>query len=306
MNINRLETPISRRTVVKSAIAMGINAVLGSRPALAEPEHVVSTQTGLPAQEAEKTQVPLPTPERQVKIWGYEIGWENGPFGKVTLCIEKDLLERPENWLHRIDLNTDPDLGFPDAEERLNNGIRMGLYRAWQSNDLENRTAVTFEDFLSKLEAGEDLSFKAKGKNGRDPFPSEITINPADPIRFVCLGSDRYAVQKLFVGQGCNFSSEKGETRIEGWAETYYVHGNGAYGGEAEEKGKFDRNQLVGFLGSALLLMGNPELQDPNLSTDDLMGKYGYYSQPVTEIRDFFQTFDFENGVVSRSILAVS
>jgi hypothetical protein len=306
MNVNRLETPLSRRALLKGLGVAGINAVLGSRPASAAPERVVSTQTGLLTQEAEKTQVPLPTPEQQVKTWGYEIGWENGPFGKVTLCIEKDLLERPKNWLHRIDLNTDPDLGFPDAQERLNNGIRMGMYRAWQSNDLENRTAVTFEDFLSKLEAREDLSFKAKGKNGRDPFPSEITINPADPIRFVCLSSDKYSVQNKFVGERYNFSSEKGETRIEGWSTEYFVHGNGVYGGEAETLGKLHRGQLNGFLLTALLIMSNPELQVQGHYTDEQMEKFGYYSQPATEIRDFFQTFDFENGVVSHSILTVS
>lgn len=301
---NQPEMKLSRRALLGLGVAAGVKAILGPMPALAAPEHVVSPQTGLPSQEVEKTQVPLPTPEEQVNTYGYEIGWENGPFGDVTLSLEKDLFERKSNWVHTVKVDTDPTTGFPDAEDRLNNGIRFGMYRGWQSNDPEGRSGVTPEDFNDMLAAGEDLSFHVLGKKGTSITATEIDINPADPVRVVWLSDWTLAEHKKSPYSAASFMSENGETRIGYWISNFFVPGNGDYGGDAE-KFFMHKDQLAGSLASALIMMGHPDLQAPGIITPELDEKYKYSSQPATEMRDFFLSFDLSNPANTRSILSV-
>ncbi|MBI4080811.1 MAG: hypothetical protein HY430_03530 [Candidatus Levybacteria bacterium] len=300
------ETKLSRRALLGLGVAAGVKAVLGSRPALAAPEDAAPPQTGLPAQEAEVTQVPLPTPEQQREEYGYEIEWENGPFGNVTLCIEKNLFEAETNWMHKIELNTDPETGFPDAQDRLNDAIRLGMYRAWQSNKPETRNDVSLEEFTDKLEAGKNMRFKAKGRKGTDPFQSEITIDPADPLRLVWLGTPGHAMYDKYGGRSEGFTSNNNETRLEFWSEHYFVPENGDYGGEQEQY-QMHRTQALGSLALDLVIMSVPELQNVHSITAEQEQKYLIADDSrLAEIKKYLFTRDPESKVLTNYIFTVS
>lgn len=270
---NILDAKLSRRKFLGLAVAGGLAAALEPRLASAAPEPTSAEQPDLSTQEVQKTQVPLPTPEVQKEQYGYEIEWENGPFGNVTLCIEKNLFEAETNWMHGIDLNTDPETGYPDAADRVNNAIRLGMYRAWQSNKPETRDDVTLEEFNAKVEAGDNVKFKAKGRKGTEPVPEDITINPADPVRLVWLGMPGFAMHDKYGGHSEGFTSNNNETRLEFWTEHYDVPGNGDYGGDAEQY-QFHKIQASQYLNLALTIMSVPELQDEGSITPEQEQKY--------------------------------
>ncbi|MBI5045221.1 MAG: twin-arginine translocation signal domain-containing protein [Candidatus Levybacteria bacterium] len=296
---NILDTRLSRRDLLKTAGAAVVSAaVFGKLPDIASAKQAEPTPT----------YVPLPTPEVQKEQYGYEIGYENenSPFGNVTLCIEKNLFEAPTNWMHAIDLNTDPETGFPDAVDRLNNAIRLGMYRGWQSNKPESRADVTFDEWVTKLEAGDNVKFRAKGRKGTEPVPEEITIDPADPVRLVWLGLPGHALYSKYSGHSEGFTSGNGETRLEFWTNHYDVPGNGDYSGDREQY-QMHKFQASEFLGFALTIMSVPELQEQKSITAEQEQKYLVDPDGrMAEFRKLFFTLNSEGTNVANHIFNVS
>ncbi len=262
---------IERRRLLGAATAAGLLAALPRDLARAEPAQ--GNVQLLAASSNSAQEVPRGSADEQMDAYGYEIGWEDGPIGNVTLCIERNLLEAPTNWMHKIELNTDPETGYLDASERLNAAIRFGMYRAWQSNKPDKRADVTFDEFVENLLAGKNMKFRAKGRRGLDPFPSMITINPAEPVRLVWLGTDGFGMHHKYTGLGDGFTSHNGETRLMFYNYHYFVPGNGDYGGDAERY-QMHRTQAAGMLVMCLAIMAAPELQEPGFITDDLENRY--------------------------------
>lgn len=152
-----------------------------------DPERgAVTEPTSTPTVEATPTKEPA-----KVEKSPYEFGFSQ-KVGDVTVQITKQTQERTEcpdpesaiksakmvpcNPTHEIVVNKDV---FPDAEERIEEVFKKGIYYAWQRAD-QSRTGVTYEEYLQRVDNGEDMSIKARGFQGSSFLPTEITISPTD------------------------------------------------------------------------------------------------------------------------------
>ncbi len=169
-------------------------------------ETVVETPTVTETPSVTPTpETPTPTETPVESELPYEIGWEM-TVGNVTLAVTKDMQERTEceslygngkveacKAMSEFYLNTED---YPDASERLQEAVRLGLYTAWinqgQEGSVDDRKETSFEQFKEELTNGEgkDFSFFVTGLrnvNGKN-VSGLIKIDPRnDRIGFVWL-----------------------------------------------------------------------------------------------------------------------
>lgn len=145
-----------------------------------------------PTVKPQPTMEATPTVEqKKVESSPFEFGFSK-KVGDVTVQITKKTQERTEcpdpnsaiksanmvpcNPTHEIVVNRDI---FPDADERTREVFQKGIYFAWQHAD-QSRAGVSFDEYLQRVQKGEDMSIKARGFQGASFLPTDITITPTD------------------------------------------------------------------------------------------------------------------------------
>lgn len=122
---------------------------------------------------------PQPTPEvtrgykeeHSAEVLGFTV--------RYTLELDPSVMERQTRPVSRVYLNT---IDFPDAEQRVAEAIMRAHWHAWQADNPGERNGVSFEDFMTRLKNGEDLTYyiAAIPYGATSVIPqNHVPINPA-------------------------------------------------------------------------------------------------------------------------------
>lgn len=252
------------------------------------PTQVIPTPEN-PQPTVEATKVPEKSP--------YEFSWEK-KFGDVTVRIEDKLQTRTEcpdpsvssksatmvacPAMHEITLNNDK---IPDAEQRLTNGITYGLYNAWKSAD-ESRKSISLETYKEKLNKGEDLSFTARGFQGRSFLPTDIKVNPTDEIYIDWLAQPA-SIIRPYTTAGYGYRKVNNEFHVEIYDFTAAGMGdmNPVHGIPQNSAASFSVGTAIAFLSNYnLQLNGVHNQQDINQITPLAIELRNYFTKQETPI----------------------
>lgn len=124
---------------------------------------------------------PQPTPEvsrgykeeHSAEVLGFTV--------RYTLELDPSVMERQTRPVSRVYLNT---IDFPDAEQRVAEAIMRAHWHAWQADSPGERNGISFEDFMTRLKNGEDLTYyiAAVPYGATSVIPqNHVPINPAAP-----------------------------------------------------------------------------------------------------------------------------
>lgn len=243
-----------------------------------EPTTPVPTETTVvPTETPTATptvETPTPTETAVESELPYEIGSEL-TIGNVTLAVTKDMQTRTEcpdtsntsvmtacPAMQELYLNTDE---FPDAADKLQEGVKFGLYKAWVEEGQGDKTVrekMTFGQFKTELanERGQDLTFQVSGvrKEGKtDSINGIITVDPRKPINFVWLAQpDVYS--QITTSFGIDVREANSQIYIE-----FYDFSAGGLNNE-----NWKNFQAAGLIEWGLVYLADTSLQTPNVSGD--------------------------------------
>lgn len=238
----------------------------------------------------------------------YEIGSEL-TVGNITLAVEKALQTRTEcpdpqnlqnmiscNAMQELYLNTDE---FPNAADKLQEGVKFGLYNAWVEEGQGDKTVrekMTFEQFKAELanERGQDLTFQVSGinnENGHD-LNGIITIDPrVDDLNF------------LWIAQPEAFSRLTTATSVEirkignnVYIPMYQFDAGGVENNDPQQLHPY-KYQASGQIAIGLFYLAIPALQEANPDYISISKNYPF----IKELVDRFipiKTSDNWNGIV--------
>jgi len=174
---------------------LGFNKIRSGDDGGERPGVIITNPTLKPTEPA-PTIVPTKTPEAptatqtpEVEKYPREMG-STYTFGNTTFEFSKTLQETGVDYfgekikVNEVYLNTE---SYPDAEEKLNEGIMYGQYLAWKTGQ-EGREGVTFEEFKQRVDSGEDMSYTIFGyKEDAALDYGEVKVDPLKPVHIVLL-----------------------------------------------------------------------------------------------------------------------
>ena len=118
---------------------------------------------------------------------------------EVTLMTDGSLQNRSRDPVERLTLNLSE---FPDAPQRLAQAVMYAHWHAWRGN-WQNPERISaeefpFEEFMARLQAGEDMSYEVYG------FPDEEIMANRENVRLIRIDPAKPAIIRFMGGEQFN------------------------------------------------------------------------------------------------------
>jgi len=147
-----------------------------------------------------------------------EVGWREeirtevmGFPVSVDIVTGKTLQERDWFAIEKIVLNKEY---YPDAEQRLGEIVMRAHWHAWINDNPEERKNVSFEEYMTRLKNGEDLSYEAVVSaphlTGTVRPKDPVRIDPRKPVELVYTDKS----QMIYIAEGISYSLAVDENRL--------------------------------------------------------------------------------------------
>jgi len=177
--------------------------VVGPNPTLTPTEEATSEVTTPSEQFSEKRPSFLD-----------EVGWREevrteimGVPVSVDIVTGKTLQERGWFAIEKIVLNKEY---YPDAEQRVGEIVMRAHWHAWVNDNPEERKNVSFEEYMTRLKNGEDLSYEAvvsaEYLTGTIQPKDPVSIDPRKPVELIL--TDRNGLIYLAEGVTVSFAQD--------------------------------------------------------------------------------------------------
>jgi LysM repeat protein len=139
-----------------------------------------------------------------------EVGWREeirtevmGFPVSVDIVTGKTLQERDWFAIEKIVLNKEY---YPDAEQRVGEIVMRAHWHAWVNDNPEERKNVSFEEYMTRLKNGEDLSYEAvvsaEYLTGTVRPKDPVRIDPRKPVELVYTDKS----QMIYIAEGISYS----------------------------------------------------------------------------------------------------
>lgn len=160
----------------------------------------------VPTATVEPTDTPEPTATPLPENTFSELA-SNEAFNRVQKEISYDgininfLMTADETTLRYLELSELPISGIewnnenPNAESNLAHAVLLGMYFTWLDHEPEKAQGASFEQFLAKWKAGEDISFRMGAKTEAGGAVEEVVVDPRKAVenfQFIWSQDDTY------------------------------------------------------------------------------------------------------------------